>query len=186
MIIINNEKKHSGPVRLIGEDGEQLGIIDVAEALKIANERKLDLVLVSPKANPPVCKILNAGKIKYQQSKKQKSQRQKDRKEVRLSVRIEEHDLLTKMKQVQKFLKKGHEVNVNVLLKGREKAHPESAVKVLQSFLERLQEDLPLKLMKAPTQKNNKADMILLKGDKKDVVSKVARNEEGGSEGYSQ
>ncbi len=187
MIIINNTNTRSGSVRLIDENGEQLGILDITEALRIANERELDLVLVSPNADPPVGKLLDAGKLKYQKSKKQKSQKQKDRKEVRLSIRIENNDLLTKMNQTEKFLEKGHEVSVGVLLKkGRERAHPEVAVEVLQNFLSKLQEKLTLKIMKAPSGKSSGADMILLKGDKKNVVSETARDKERSSEGSCQ
>ena len=171
-----------GQVRLIDVRGEQLGILDVAEALRIASTRGLDLVEVGPEAEPPVCKLMDYGKVKYQKSKKQKSSRRTQRKEVRLSVSIGEHDLITKTKQTEKFIEKGHEVAVTVKLKGREKAHPEVAVKTLKDFIERLEETMSIKVVKKPSGSDNKADTLLSKGEK-NVVSKTERTQEGSGTG---
>ncbi len=176
-----------GRVRLIDISGEQLGIIEMAEALKIAATKGLDLMEVGPNADPPVCKIVDYdyGKIQYQKSKKQKASKKTPRKEVRFSVRISEHDLLTKRKQTHKFLEKGHEVNISIRLKGRERAHPEAAVKVHKDFLETLQDDLDIKVIKEPIAKegNKKVEMLLTKGDKKNVAPETARTPQGSSEG---
>lgn len=174
-----------GKVRLISDTGEQLGIIEMAEALQIAADRELDLVEVGPNANPPVCKLMDYGKMQYQRSKRQKSPKKVQRKEVQFSVRIGEHDLCVKRNQVQKFLEKGHEVGITVRLKGRERAHPETAIEVLQKFLEQLQEQVNIKVAKSPAAKENnkKVEMLLTKGDKKNVVSETTRDSQGSSKG---
>jgi translation initiation factor IF-3 len=129
-------------VRLIDEEGEQVGIITRAEALKRADEAGLDLVEVSPNSDPPVCKIMNFGKYKYELAKKEKENKKKQHtivtKEIRLRPKLEEHDFIFKMRHARKFLEAGHRVKATVLFRGREMAHREYGIHVL----ERLQEEL--------------------------------------------
>ena len=129
-------------MRLIDEEGEQVGIITRAEALKRADEAGLDLVEVSPNSDPPVCKIMNFGKYKYELAKKEKENKKKQHtivtKEIRLRPKIEEHDFIFKMRHARKFLEAGLRVKATVLFRGREMAHREYGIRVL----ERLQEEL--------------------------------------------
>ncbi|NLW24936.1 MAG: translation initiation factor IF-3 [Clostridia bacterium] len=124
-----NEEIRGKEVRLVDERGEQLGIMSPKEALKIALERNLDLVEVAPNANPPVCRIMDFGKYKYEQSKKEREARKKQRiinvKEVKLRPNIEDHDFMTKTKNAIRFLKNGDKVKVTIMFRGREITHPE-------------------------------------------------------------
>ena len=125
-------------VRLIDEEGNQLGVVPVREALAMARERNLDLVKIAPQAKPPVCKILNYGKYRFEQIKREKEAKKKqkviDIKEVRLSPNIEEHDLQTKLKNAVKFLKNGDKVKVSVRFRGRELSRTEIGREVLDDF----------------------------------------------------
>jgi translation initiation factor IF-3 len=129
-------------VRLIDEEGEQVGITTRAEALKRAEEAGLDVVEVSPNSDPPVCKIMNFGKYKYELAKKEKENKKKQHtivtKEIRLRPKIEEHDFIFKMRHARKFLEAGHRVKATVLFRGREMAHREYGIRIL----ERLREEL--------------------------------------------
>lgn len=129
-------------MRVVKEYGEQVGIKPINEALQLAYEDGLDLVEISPNANPPVCKIMDFGKYKYELSKKEKSSKKKQAtvnlKEIRLRPKIEEHDYDFKMKHARKFLEAGNKVKASVLFRGRELAHKEFGRKIL----DRLQEDL--------------------------------------------
>jgi translation initiation factor IF-3 len=130
------------PIRLIGPDGEQVGIIPTREALERAREAGLDLVEVSPNARPPVCRILDYGKYKYNQAKKAASSRKRQHvvsvKGMRFRPKIEEHDYQFKKKHVQTFLEQGNKVKCFVLFRGREKAHTEFG----RNILDRLAKDL--------------------------------------------
>ena len=127
-------------VRLIGPNNEQLGIFSSREALERAEEQNLDLVLMSPNAEPPVCKIMNYGKFKFDQAKKLKEQRKAQKtvevKEVQLSMTIEKHDIDVKAKHAQKFLTAGDKVKVSIRMKGRQQARPEMGIEVMNSFYE--------------------------------------------------
>ena len=127
-------------VRLIGENGEQLGIVSAREALGIAEESGLDLVKISPNATPPVCKIMNYGKFLFEQKKKakeaKKNQKVVEIKEVGLSMTIDVGDLNIKAKQTQKFLAAGNKVKVSIRLRGRQMAHAELALDVMARFFE--------------------------------------------------
>jgi len=129
-------------VRVIDFDGGQIGILPTREALRLAKERGYDLVEVSPNARPPVCKIMDYGKYKYQLSKKERVSRKKQHtvqlKEMRLRPKIEEHDYQFKAKHIREFLKEGNRVKIFVVFRGREMAHREFGSKIL----ERLQNDL--------------------------------------------
>lgn len=125
---------------MIDSDGSPLGIISSKEAMKIAEEKKLDLVKVSPNAKPPVCKIMDYGKYKYEQTKKEKESRKKQKvinvKEIRMTPTIDEHDLQVKIKNANKFLAKGDRVKVVVRFRGRQLGHTEIGREVLMKFIE--------------------------------------------------
>ena len=127
-------------VRLIGPNNEQLGIFSSREALEMAEEQNLDLVLMSPNSEPPVCKIMNYGKFKFDQAKKLKEQRKAQKtveiKEVQLSMTIEKHDIDVKAKHAQRFLSGGDKVKVSIRMKGRQQARPEMGIEVMNSFYE--------------------------------------------------
>jgi len=139
-----NEQIRDREVRVIGSKGEQLGILTSKEAQRIATEEGLDLVKVAPKAKPPVCKIIDFGKFKYEQTKREKEAKKKQNvisvKEVRLSPNIEQHDINTKMKNANKFLTKGDKVKVSVRFRGRELAHTSAGRTVLLQFAKDLSE----------------------------------------------
>lgn len=126
-------------MRLIDADGNQVGVVSTKEALKAAAERELDLVEVAPKAAPPVCKIMDFGKYKYQISKKQTAKKTQDVKEIKLRPRIDEHDLQLKVRNLRRFLDGGHKVKITMFFRGRERAKPELGMKVF----DRLKEILP-------------------------------------------
>jgi len=123
-------------VRVVDSEGAQLGIMSIEEALKAAHDRGLDLVEVAPKADPPVCKIMDYGKFKYQQSKKiqdaKKKQASVQIKEIKLKPRIEEHDLQFKLKSIKKFLSCGNKVKISMIFKGREIIYSEMGRKILE------------------------------------------------------
>ena len=129
-------------VRLIDDEGNQKGIVPTLEALKMAKEKDLDLVEVSPNANPPVCKILDFGKYRFEQEKKlresKKNQKVLKLKEIRMQPKIGSGDLDTKAKHVQEFLEEGNKVKVTIRFRGRELAHTELGYDVLQEVLKRL------------------------------------------------
>lgn len=135
-----NENIRAREVRLIDANGDQLGIKSRQEALEIAETRNLDLVLVAPKAKPPVCRIMDYGKYRFEQQKKDKEARKKQKvinvKEVRLSPGIEEHDFNTKLRNARKFLEKGDKVKVSIRFRGRAITHKELGQKVLERFAE--------------------------------------------------
>ena len=137
-----NEQIRDKEVRLIGEDGEQLGIISTKEAMRLAREAELDLVKIAPTAKPPVCKIIDYGKFRYEQARKDKESKKKqkviDIKEVRLSPNIDTNDLNTKVNAARKFLTKGDRVKVTLRFRGREMAHMSSSKQILDVFAEKL------------------------------------------------
>lgn len=139
-----NEKIRDDAVRVIDESGAQLGIMSSAEANRIADERNLDLVKISPNADPPVCKIMDYGKYKFDLIKKEKDARKKQKvtelKEVWLSMTIDTHDLETKAKQAIKFLSGGDKVKVSIRMRGRQQAYASAGVQVMQEFFTLVQE----------------------------------------------
>lgn len=139
-----NEQIRDREVRLIGNEGEQLGVLPVNQAQIIANEKKLDLVKVAPNAKPPVCKIMDYGKYKYEMQKKEKEAKKNQKviniKEIRLTPNIEEHDLNVKATQASKFLQKENKVKVSVRFRGRELGHTDIGKEVLAQFAERVSE----------------------------------------------
>lgn len=137
-----NEQIRDKEVRLIGEDGEQLGIMSSREAMRLAEEAGLDLVKIAPTAKPPVCKIVDYGKFKYEQTRKEKEAKKKQKtieiKEIRLSPNIDTNDLNTKMNAARKFLGKGDRVKVTLRFRGREMAHMANSKHILDDFAENL------------------------------------------------
>ena len=139
-----NEQIRDREVRVIGPDGEQLGIMSAKEAYLKAKDADLDLVKIAPTAKPPVCKIINYGKFRYDQARKEqeakKKQRTIDVKEIRLSPNIDTNDLNTKANQARKFLSKGDKVKVTLRFRGREMAHKDVGREVLNAFYEKLED----------------------------------------------
>ena len=133
-----NDEIREAEVRLISEEGEQLGVMSSEQALQIAEERELDLVLISPQAKPPVCRIMDYGKYRFEQTKKEKEARKNQRiievKEIRMSPGIGENDFNTKLKNGQKFLMDGDRLKVTVRFRGREMAHTNIGEELLTSF----------------------------------------------------
>ena len=131
-------------VRVIGENGEQLGIMSSREAMKLAQEAELDLVKIAPKAQPPVCKIIDYGKYRYELARKEKEAKKKQKtvevKEVRISPNIDTNDLNTKVNNAKKFIAKGNKVKVTLRFRGREMAHMQQSKHILDDFAEMLAE----------------------------------------------
>ena len=129
-------------VRVIGQDGEQIGIMSSKEAMKLAQEADLDLVKIAPKAQPPVCKIVDYGKYRYELARKEKDAKKKQKtvevKEVRLSPNIDTNDLNTKVNNAKKFISKGNKVKVTLRFRGREMAHMQQSKHILDDFAEQL------------------------------------------------
>ena len=131
-------------VRLIGEDGEQKGIMPIKEAMRLAQEAELDLVKIAPKAQPPVCKIIDYGKYRYELARKEKEAKKKQKtvevKEVRLSPNIDTNDLNTKVNNAKKFISKGNKVKITLRFRGREMAHVQQSKHILDDFAELLKD----------------------------------------------
>jgi len=139
-----NNKIRAKDVRVVGTEGEQLGIMQLEDALKLAREKNLDLVNVAPQAKPPVCRIMDFGKYKYEQSKREKEARKKQRsitvKEIKMRPNIEEHDLQVKVRNGLRFLSAGDKVKVSVIFRGRQITHPELGKKLCLQMAEELSE----------------------------------------------
>jgi translation initiation factor IF-3 len=139
-----NEQIRDKEIRLIGEEGEQLGIVAVKDALNLAKEANLDLVKIAPTAKPPVCKIIDYGKYRYELARKEKEAKKKqkitDVKEIRLSPNIDDNDLLTKANQARKFILNGDKVKVALRFRGREMAHMASGKQIIDDFFGKLED----------------------------------------------
>lgn len=135
-----NEQIRDREVRVISSTGEQLGIMSAKDALKKAEEKNLDLVKIAPTAKPPVCKIMDYGKYRFEQAKREKEARKNQKvveiKEIRLSLNIDTHDFQTKVNHAEKFLKAGNKVKVSIRFRGREMAHPELGLTSMEKFAE--------------------------------------------------
>ena len=134
-IILNNQIR-ADTIRVIDEKGQQIGIMSKQEALQLAKERSLDLILITDKANPPVCKLIDYGKFLYQQKKKEKKKKSSQVKGIRLRFNISPHDMKTRAKQAMEFLEDGDRVRIEMLLRGREKGLREFAKEKIDKFLE--------------------------------------------------
>jgi translation initiation factor IF-3 len=156
-----NEQIRITPIRLIGADGEQLGIVPTFQAMEMAREANLDLVEVAPGEKPPVCRIMDYGKYRYQQSHKQKKAKTHHQKlkEIRLRPKTGEHDIETKVNQARRFLEHKDKVLVYVLFKGRELQHIEEGRRIIDGLLEKLA-DLA-KIEKPPTMEGKRMSAML-------------------------
>lgn len=139
-----NEQIRDKEIRLIDENGEQLGIVSSKEAQKIADERKLDLVKIAPTAKPPVCRIMDYGKYRFDQAKKEKEARKKqktvDVKELRLSPSIDTHDVQVKVKKAKEFLQDGDKVKISIRFRGREIGHSKVGMQIMEDFAKETEE----------------------------------------------
>lgn len=138
--MIVNDRIRAKEVRLIGRDGDQIGVVALEDALRTAEEAELDLVLVSPNAKPPVARVMDYGKYRYEQQKKEKEARKNQKvvntKEIRLSPTIDDHDFNTKLRQGRKFLESGDKVRVSIRFRGRAITHKDIGREVLERFAE--------------------------------------------------
>lgn len=162
-----NEQIRDKEVRLIGENGEQLGVMSARDALKLAREADLDLVKIAPTAKPPVCKIIDYGKYRYDLARKEKEARKKQRitevKEIRLSPNIDDNDLNTKVNAARKFIEKGDKVKVTLRFRGREMAHISSSKVILDVFAEKLSD---IAVVEKPAKLEGRSMQIVL-GEKR-------------------
>ena len=158
-----NEQIRDKEVRLIGADGEQLGIVSSKEAQKIADDAGLDLVKIAPNAKPPVCKVIDYGKYRYELARKEKDAKKKQKtvelKEIRLSPNIDTNDLNTKMNAAKKFLAKGNKVKITLRFRGREMAHMKQSKHILDDIAENLADVAVVE--KAPKIEGRSIGMVL-------------------------
>lgn len=170
-----NEEIRDREVRVIGADGAQLGVMPTARAIELAEEAQLDLVKIVPNAQPPVCKLMDYDKHRYEQAKREREMRKNQKvisvKEVQLSATIEENDVQTKAKNAIKFLQGGDKVKVSIRFRGRQITHSEIGLKVMQDFIERTKEV-------ATVEKRPSLDgrhMIMILGPKADKTAKAEK-----------
>ncbi|MBL7053845.1 translation initiation factor IF-3 [Patescibacteria group bacterium] len=160
-----NNRIKAEKVRLLGKNDEHLGIVKISEALEIAKNEKLDLVEISPKAEPPVAKILDFGQLKYdlkrKESKEKKSQKAKGTKGIRITPRTGKHDLEFRIKNATKFLEQGNKVKIEIILKGREKAHFDLAFNMLNKFIDEIEQETIVE--QRPKRQNNKITVLIRK-----------------------
>lgn len=158
-----NEQIRDKEVRVIGEEGEQLGVMSARDALKLAEDAGIDLVKIAPTAKPPVCRIVDYGKFKYEQTRKEKESKKKQKtveiKEIRLSPNIDTNDLNTKVTAAKKFIGKGDKVKVTLRFRGREMAHMASSKHILDDFAEALSDMATVE--KAPKVEGRSMTMFL-------------------------
>jgi len=156
-----NEQIRVSPLRVIGENGELLGVLERAEAIRQASEAGLDLVEVAPEARPPVCRIMDYGKFKYRQSKRTAKGKHHEvrMKEVRIRPKTEAHDRDVKIRRAREFLENGDKVTVNMLFRGREMAHLEFATQNMQAFVEQLAD--VAKVEQGPTRQGRRMALLL-------------------------
>ncbi len=158
-----NEQIREKEVRVIGPDGAQMGILPIEQALRAAEEEDLDLCLISPKAQPPVCKIMDYGKYRFEAQKKEKESRKNQKviavHEIQLSATIEKHDMETKAKKAREFLKAGDRVKVSIRFRARQIAHPEIGQQIMSLFAQMLKDDA--KIEKKPVLEGRNLIMIM-------------------------
>ena len=139
-----NEQIRDKEVRVVDSDGTQLGILPIRQAMDLADQRNLDLVKIAPQAKPPVCKIIDYGKFRFEQSKREKEQRKNQRiveiKEVRLSLNIDTHDFETKKNHAVRFISEGNKVKASIRFRGREMGHPELGQEIMKRFADAMSE----------------------------------------------
>ena len=170
-----NEEIRDREVRVIGADGAQLGVLPTAKALELAEEAQLDLVKIVPNAQPPVCKLMDYDKHRYEQAKREREMRKNQKvvsvKEVQLSATIEENDVQTKAKNAVKFLQGGDKVKVSIRFRGRQITHSEIGLKVMQDFIERTKEVATVEKRPSLDGRN----MIMILGPKVDKTAKAEK-----------
>ena len=158
-----NEQIRDREIRLIGSNGEQLGIMSAREAMKLAEDAELDLVKIAPNAKPPVCKIIDYGKYRYELARKEKEAKKKQKtvevKEIRLSPNIDTNDLNTKVNAAKKFISKGNKVKITLRFRGREMAHIAQSKHILDDFAKEVEEVAVVE--KAPKQEGRSISMVL-------------------------
>lgn len=157
-----NNRITAPKVRLIDDQGKYLGLFNIEDALKVAQEKGLDLIEISPKEQPPVAKIMDFGKFLYEQRKKDKDSKKKKKTEMkvlRLSPRVGKHDLEVRKNQSLKFLKEGHKVKIEMMLRGREMAHTDLARKLIDEFIKSLGENI--KIEQPLARQGNKFNLII-------------------------
>lgn len=139
-----NEQIRDKELRVIDSDGKQLGIMSLRQAMEIAEQKNLDLVKIAPQANPPVCKIIDYGKFRFEQAKREKEARKNQRvveiKEVRLSLNIDTHDFETKRNHALRFISEGNKVKASIRFRGREMGHPELGLEIMRRFADSMSE----------------------------------------------
>ena len=164
-----NEEIRDREIRLIGPEGEQLGIMSARQALDIAEEKELDLVKIAPTAKPPVCKLMDYGKYRFEQSKREKEARKNQKvisvKEVRLSPTIEEHDMQVRVRDCVKFLQNGDRVKVSIRFRGRMITHSDVGLQVMNEFFARVK-DYAVQDRKPSTEGRTMTMMLSPKQDK--------------------
>jgi translation initiation factor IF-3 len=174
-----NERIRVSEVRLVDEDGSQIGVVKTDEALRMANERDLDLVEVAPESRPPVARLLDYSKYKYEQEQKAKAarkhQQQVNVREIKLRPKIADHDYETKKGHVMRFLRHGDKVKITIMFRGREQAHPERG----RALLERLYEDIAelATIESAPQQEGRNMHMML--GPTRQAIEKAREERQG-------
>lgn len=163
-----NEQIQADEVFLITDQGEKLGVIDRESAMRMAKEREVDLVVVSPKANPPVARLMDYGQFKYQKEKearKQKAQsKQTEVKAVRLSARIGKHDLEVRQKRAVEFLKRGDKLKLEIVLRGREKAYAERGKEIMEQFVADIAQNHEMEFQKIQEFKNTNGRLTMIVG----------------------
>ena len=170
-----NDRIRAPEVRLVGPDGSQVGIVRLQDALRIARELDLDLVEVAPQANPPVCRLLDYGKYRYELGLKAKEAKRKQAqvqvKEMKMRPKIDRHDYATKKGHIERFLGQGNKVKLTIMFRGREMAHPELG----QRILERLAEDLaPLAHVEVPSKLDGRNMTMVFAPNKRAAAAKAA------------
>lgn len=162
-----NEQIRSPEVRVIDEDGSHIGVLSKERALKMAEEKELDLVEINPKAEPPTVRIMDFGQFKYQKEKEARKLKAKQKnieiKGIRLSIRISEHDKTVRVNQAKRFLEEGDKVKVEIVLRGRERSHPDLAKEQIESFINELEQIIKVKIEQPITKQGNAVTAIICK-----------------------
>lgn len=174
-------------MRVVGPEGEMLGVLATSDAIRMAMDRELDLVEVNPKGVPPVCKIMDFNKYRYEEKKKEKEAKRKqivvEIKEIKLRANTDVHDFDVKVKHIRRFLEDGNKVRCSVRLRGREEKHPETAMRQLEEIIERTKD---LSIIEQPPKADTSKQLSLVIGPKPEVRSKatlqVIKRVEGSSE----